>query len=305
MKDPTEFRQRFAAWKNGEQVYEHGLPKFATGTEGDILDVGEYRGFGGVLNFGKRAINKIGKYIKSGANQLVYDIMSDSGGSLGISHAIAGGANYTGSYIYPAKDKIHPQRNQSVYFGYTGKTKYGGDNADLNRDLVGLYLNRKNGVFPKEEIKKLRDDSYNVGDISYNGPVYEGKIYPVNNDSIYEFPLYAKKDIDSLIQNDRSYLVDLNYIRNDLDRRFPQQTLDNVRSARVKPIKNGNKYTLKATKIWDMNSPNIPGGSIVDWITKKVGGSPFLLEQTIPIKFVDKSHTDDWDLMKSTMVYDR
>lgn len=35
-KDPTEFRQRFAAWKNGEQVYEHGLPKYAEGIEGDI-----------------------------------------------------------------------------------------------------------------------------------------------------------------------------------------------------------------------------------------------------------------------------
>lgn len=33
-KDPTEFRNRFAAWRNGEQVYEAGLPRFAGGTEG-------------------------------------------------------------------------------------------------------------------------------------------------------------------------------------------------------------------------------------------------------------------------------
>ena len=33
-KDPTEFRNRFEAWKNGEQVYEAGLPRFAGGTEG-------------------------------------------------------------------------------------------------------------------------------------------------------------------------------------------------------------------------------------------------------------------------------
>lgn len=25
-KDPTQFRQRFQRWKNGEQVYDAGLP---------------------------------------------------------------------------------------------------------------------------------------------------------------------------------------------------------------------------------------------------------------------------------------
>ena len=42
-KDPTEFRKRFAAWKNGEQVYKDGLPfykdgklpRYYLGTEGD------------------------------------------------------------------------------------------------------------------------------------------------------------------------------------------------------------------------------------------------------------------------------
>lgn len=32
-KDPTEFRKRFAAWKNGEQVYKDGLPAYYTGTD--------------------------------------------------------------------------------------------------------------------------------------------------------------------------------------------------------------------------------------------------------------------------------
>lgn len=32
-KDPTEFRERFAAWKEGEQVYENGLPKYAGGKD--------------------------------------------------------------------------------------------------------------------------------------------------------------------------------------------------------------------------------------------------------------------------------
>ena len=32
-KDPTEFRKRFAAWKNGKQPYEAGLPKYEDGKE--------------------------------------------------------------------------------------------------------------------------------------------------------------------------------------------------------------------------------------------------------------------------------
>lgn len=32
-KDPTQFRQRFQRWKNGEQVYDAGLPKYEEGKE--------------------------------------------------------------------------------------------------------------------------------------------------------------------------------------------------------------------------------------------------------------------------------
>ena len=31
MKDPTEFRERFARWKAGEKVYENGLPTYGGG----------------------------------------------------------------------------------------------------------------------------------------------------------------------------------------------------------------------------------------------------------------------------------
>ena len=40
MKDPTEFRQRFAQWKNGKKPYENGLPKYKDGDE--PVKVGEY-----------------------------------------------------------------------------------------------------------------------------------------------------------------------------------------------------------------------------------------------------------------------
>lgn len=39
-KDPTEFRKRFAAWKNGKQPYEAGLPKYEDGNKPTM--VGEY-----------------------------------------------------------------------------------------------------------------------------------------------------------------------------------------------------------------------------------------------------------------------
>ena len=36
MKDPTAFRERFSAYKNGEMPYENGLPKYANGKRGHI-----------------------------------------------------------------------------------------------------------------------------------------------------------------------------------------------------------------------------------------------------------------------------
>jgi hypothetical protein len=46
-KDPTEFRQRFAAWKNGEKPYENGLPKYKDGDE--PVKVGEYNVYPSVI----------------------------------------------------------------------------------------------------------------------------------------------------------------------------------------------------------------------------------------------------------------
>lgn len=38
-KDPTEFRERFQRWKNGEQVYEAGLPKCGDGKDQDSIGI--------------------------------------------------------------------------------------------------------------------------------------------------------------------------------------------------------------------------------------------------------------------------
>lgn len=48
LKDPTEFRERFVAWKNGEQVYKDGLPAYSKGKNAwdDSTDfITKYEGF--------------------------------------------------------------------------------------------------------------------------------------------------------------------------------------------------------------------------------------------------------------------
>lgn len=288
MRDATEFRNRFKLWKEtGESQYEAGLPKFEYGEEGDTLYVEKdaYKGWKGIKNF-----------LKSALNRTLYNFSSGSGGSTNPIHVLAGGANYTGSYIYPSSNYTHGQRTQSDDngVGLAGSTKYGGKNAAEDRNIVAEQFGRKSNL------KKLRDDTYRIGNISFTGPVYEGKIYPMNRDSVYYLPNSAKAEIDSLINVDRSYSVNMNNIR-ELNRRFPRQTLDNVRNARLKPLKSNNKYSLKATKLWDFSSPNIQFGNLYDKLINMSGGNKFVLEQNIPIKFVNKDRTDDWDLIKSTL----
>lgn len=36
-KDPTQFRERFRKWKNGEQVYDAGLPKYEMGKDDEVI----------------------------------------------------------------------------------------------------------------------------------------------------------------------------------------------------------------------------------------------------------------------------
>lgn len=288
MRDPTAFRNRFKLWKEtGESQYEAGLPRFAMGTEGDTLYVEKdtHKGWKGIKNF-----------LKSALNHTLYNFSSGSGGSTNPIHVLAGGANYTGSYIYPSSNYTHGQRMQSDDngVGLAGSTKYGGKNAVEDRNIVAKQFGRKSNL------KKLRDDTYRIGNISFTGPVYEGKIYPTNQDSVYYLPNSVKAEIDSLINVDRSYSVNMNNIR-ELNRRFPRQILDNVRNARLKPLKNNNKYSLKATKLWDFSSPNIQFGNLYDKLINMSGGNKFVLEQNIPIKFVNKDRTDDWDLIKSTL----
>lgn len=49
-KDPTEFRQRFAQWKNGEKPYENGLPKYAGGKVPEYVQAGKDNSWVSVTN---------------------------------------------------------------------------------------------------------------------------------------------------------------------------------------------------------------------------------------------------------------
>lgn len=62
-KDPTEFRQRFAAWKNGKQPYKDGLPAYSggKGTWDDSTDfITRYEGFRDTVYQNKGDVPTIG-----------------------------------------------------------------------------------------------------------------------------------------------------------------------------------------------------------------------------------------------------
>lgn len=62
-KDPTEFRKRFAAWKNGEQPYKDGLPAYKGGKNpfGDSADfTSKYEGFSDTVYQNKNDVPTIG-----------------------------------------------------------------------------------------------------------------------------------------------------------------------------------------------------------------------------------------------------
>lgn len=235
-------------------------------------------------------------------NKIVYDAYSGSGGQPNIPAILEGGSKYTGSYIYPARSsyktgRLQPDQSEDNK-NLGSSSEYGGDNADITRDLVALNLGRPANV------KKLRHGTYNVGDIQHTGFVYEGKIYPKTfAGDTYLIPKQVKPQFDNLIQNDRSYLVDMNQLPVDRSR-YPLQTIDNVRHARLKPQKDSSgNYLLKATKLWDMSSPNIGIlGDVADFFTKLSGGNKFVLEQTIPVQFVDSVDTRDWHTIRNTFV---
>ena len=185
------------------------------------------------------------------------------------------GPAYTGSYHYGKRPSN--VGNKAVSFG---SSKYAGKNADFHRDLIKLYTGEDT-----VGVKKLRNDVYKIGDKEVKADVFEGKILPTKLDGTpYRLPASYKEEFDNLIENDRTFKINTNdYLyRGDV---YGPQTLDNVRHAVVKPVKdkNGN-YRMKVTKLWDL-SGSVAGGSVIDWYNRKQGGSPFVLEQYVPVTF--------------------
>jgi hypothetical protein len=137
-------------------------------------------------------------------------------------------------------------------------------------------------------MNKLRHDKYILDNDTIDADFFEGKILPEKKDGKpYILQSKLKPEFDALIDNNRTFLMNMNEFPFDPNL-YNEQTLDNVRNVRVKPIKDdkGN-YFLKLTKLWDLTG-SLTGGSTTDWLNEKAGGRPPVLEQIVPMKFEDE-----------------
>ena len=81
--------------------------------------------------------------------------------------------------------------------------------------------------------------------------------------------------------------------------------MDNIRHAKLKPVvdEKGNYY-FKASKLWDLKG-SLTYGNLTDKVNSLLGGSPFVLEQKIPIKWDNDDlheYNTDWNYIKKTIV---
>lgn len=209
----------------------------------------------------------------------LYGFLSNTGGG-----TLFNGGTYTGSYHYG---------NEPAVSGNIIKTStlYGGANADTTRNPLALYLG-----LDTIGLKKLRHDKYILDNDTTDVDVFEGKILPVKKDSsAYRLNPELKEEFDTLIEQNRTFPINTNNftIRPDV---YGNQTLDNVRHARVKPIKNKDgSYSMKVTKLWDL-SKSLRGGEMIDWLNSKGGGKPFVLEQIVPVTFNGEWSPEDYDI---------
>ena len=216
---------------------------------------------------------------KSSIAKRLYGFLSNTGGG-----TLFNGGTYTGSYHYG---------NEPAVSGNIIKTStlYGGANADTTRNPLALYLG-----LDTIGLKKLRHDKYILDNDTTDVDVFEGKILPVKKDSsAYRLNPELKEEFDTLIEQNRTFPINTNNftIRPDV---YGNQTLDNVRHARVKPIKNKDgSYSMKVTKLWDL-SKSLRGGEMIDWLNSKGGGKPFVLEQIVPVTFNGEWSPEDYDI---------
>ena len=119
MKDPTEFRQRFAKWKAGEKVYEAGLPKYGDGKP----------------NIFRR--DKDGSYFYRGDNGVEVDVTPENT-SLSTNPAMWTFVDSTGKRYFPdlqhdtgTVSQDDKSSGEKFWDNYIGELKY-----DLQNDKV-------------------------------------------------------------------------------------------------------------------------------------------------------------------------
>lgn len=278
------------------------LPRYYLGKDGD--DMGASVG-AAILKKPEYVNTRKKNFIQKAISNKLYDFLYNSGGE--VPTPTSKHVKYTGSYKYPdRRQEIHSQVTQpdSWENGPRDSYLFGGQSAEDSRNLLDMYVHGN-----PTGLKYLRDDNYILGgDTLYTGPFFEGKIFPLGEDSIYNITTSVKPLLDRLIDQNRSLRINANDMIIDRDR-FPKQILDNVKHARLKPMrdKNGNYY-LKATKLWDMGGTLGIKGWAVDKVNKMSGGKPFVLEQTIPIKWDENpahEYNSDWRYIQNTLVNER
>lgn len=221
------------------------------------------------------------------SNAIASKFLENSGGYTGFN--LADGQQYTGTYRFPAK----PQTEGLIF---KTKSTYGGKNADINRNLVQLYLTGNDAGFDK-----IRDNEvYKLGDFSHIGNSYTGKLLPIKKDnSPYNIPIKNKDFFDKLIDANRTLRINQNTFNTDPDTTvFGNQTLDNTRTLNIKPVLENGKYYIDASKVWDFKNSTGFWGDLIEIYkrTRNLPSAP-ILRQRMPINFTDDSVTPEWTML--------
>ena len=116
-KDPTEFRNRFEAWKNGEQVYEAGLPKYKDGYESFLATLPDNQRKPGAYNTRRYwELNGKPKNFAEAVGKGMYNIQEDDGVLGWRANSVSYNEN-NDTYEF-MKPNYHPTRWMEQVYGY-------------------------------------------------------------------------------------------------------------------------------------------------------------------------------------------
>ena len=279
-KDPTEFRARFKAYKEGKMPYENGLPRYEDGTSNiiqydeDTRDQSEY---------GEDTADRLLYYVRDPltvSKNVIQSILHPKGVVERIMRQGSGGVRSVNDVI----EGIFLNRGGD-YTGYV--PGHNSTESSYDRDLVGLYLYGNDRGFQKIDASDNIGHSYDKEIISSgrdpkNISTYYGR-FPVNKEII--LPKYAEKNVKALIDSGITTTIPLHS--------YPKSGSDDVARFLATLSMKNNKPVVSYSDMWDFipEQYNQEYGSgffenMQSYIADK-SGTPFILRQNVPIKFDD------------------